>query len=49
MPTMLGTQNSGFTLAEQLGIQTTNLTETLRTLRELPAAELSRAEQVTCE
>ncbi|KAK9719044.1 Carboxylesterase family [Popillia japonica] len=46
MPTMLGTQNSGFTLAEQLGIQTTNLTETLRTLRELPAAELSRAEQI---
>ncbi|KAI4462850.1 carboxylesterase [Holotrichia oblita] len=43
-PTILDSKNNGLAIAEQLGIQTGNLTETLRMLREVSAADLSIAE-----
>ncbi|KAK9719056.1 Carboxylesterase family [Popillia japonica] len=49
IPDVLGSKNNGLILAEQLGIQTTNLTETLSVLRALPGEELSRAELVIQE
>ncbi|KAI4462831.1 carboxylesterase [Holotrichia oblita] len=48
-PIQLGTRNNGVSIAEQLGLQVTNLTETLRSLREVSAVELSRAEQIIAE
>ncbi|KAK9686592.1 Carboxylesterase family [Popillia japonica] len=43
-PTLISAKNTGVIFAEHLGIQTANLTETLRTLREISAVDLSRTE-----
>ncbi|KAK9686593.1 Carboxylesterase family [Popillia japonica] len=48
-PTLISAKNTGVIFAEHLGIQTANLTETLRTLREISAVDLSRTEAVTIQ
>ncbi|KAI4462829.1 carboxylesterase [Holotrichia oblita] len=43
-PTLISARNTGVILAEYLGLQTANLTETLRSLREISAVDLSTME-----